>query len=270
MNSNPVIVAFDVETTGLVAGVDRVVELAAVSFRGDEVLDAFSCLVNPEMPMPPAASRVTGITDELLAEAPPAADALPDFLCMLARGTPVAHNAVFDVGFVSVEAEAAGLPAPEGPVLDTRGLARHAFPGRFSYGLGNLARDLRLVTPGAHRALADAHACRQLFQACVERLAKDAELSIQDLIRLSGAPLDFCAHAPRQPQTARLLQQSLESGTMVDISYRSGDGALTSRTIKPLSFSLVGGNVAVVAFCTLRNSTRTFFLDSITEAKLSQ
>jgi predicted DNA-binding transcriptional regulator YafY len=155
-------------------------------------------------------------------------------------------------------------------VLDTRGLARHAFPGRFSYGLGNLARDLRLVTPGAHRALADAHACRQLFQACVERLAKDAELSIQDLIRLSGAPLDFCAHAPRQPQTARLLQQSLESGTMVDISYRSGDGALTSRTIKPLSFSLVGGNVAVVAFCTLRNSTRTFFLDSITEAKLSQ
>jgi len=270
VSSNPVIVAFDVETTGLVAGVDRVVELAAVAFQGDEVLDAFTRLVNPGVPMPTAASRVTGITDELLAEAPPPAAALPQFLCMLRRGTPVAHNAPFDVGFVSVEVEEAGLPAPEGPVLDTRGLARRAFPGRFSYGLANLVRDLNLETPGAHRALADAHACRQLFQACVRTLTKDAELSIPELARLSGAPLDFSGNAPRQPRTARLLQQALAGGAMVDICYRSGDGALTNRTIKPLSFSLVGGRVAVVAFCTLRNDTRTFFLDAITEARPAQ
>ena len=54
---------------------------------------------------------------------------------------------------------------------------------------------------------------------------------------------------------------------MVDICYRSADGTLSSRRIKPVAFSLVGGAVAVVALCTLRNDTRTFFLDSITEAR---
>jgi DNA polymerase III epsilon subunit family exonuclease len=266
VNSTPVIVAFDVETTGLVAGVDRVVELAAVAFQGDEILDAVSTLVNPGIPMPPAASRVNGITDEMLAPAPPAAAALPVFLQMLGRGTPVAHNAPFDVGFVGFEAEAAGLCRPEGPVLDTRGLAQRAFPGRFSYGLGNLVRDLGLETPAAHRALADAHACRRLFQACREKLEAGAELSVRDLAELSGAPLDFSRHAPRQPRTARLLKQALDGGGMVDISYRSGAGEITRRVIKPLSFTTVGRSVAVIAFCTLRKDNRTFLLDSIVEA----
>jgi len=270
VSCKPVIVAFDVETTGLVVGVDRVVELGAVAFQGDEVLDTFSRLVNPGIPMPCAAGRVNGITDQMLAEAPPPAAALPGFLCLLGRGTPLAHNAAFDVGFVGMEAEEAGLPAPCGPVLDTRGLARRAFPGRFSYSLGNLSRDLQLEIPGAHRALADAHACRRLFQACARKLTGEKELTIEDLARLSGAPLDFSCHAPRQPRTARLLQRALAGGTLVDISYRSGCGALTERTIKPLSFSLVGGNVAVVAFCTLRNDTRTFLLDSIAAARAAQ
>jgi predicted DNA-binding transcriptional regulator YafY len=56
-------------------------------------------------------------------------------------------------------------------------------------------------------------------------------------------------------------------GGMVDICYRSSEGTLTSRTIRPLSFSMVGGNVATIAFCTLRSQTRTFYLDSITEAR---
>jgi DNA polymerase III subunit epsilon len=267
VSCKPVIVAFDVETTGLVAGVDHVVELGAVAFKGDEVLDTFSRLVNPGVPMPCAAGRVTGITDEMLAEAPPAAAALPGFLCLLGRGTPLAHNAGFDVGFVCMEAEEAGLPVPRGPVLDTRGLARRAFPGRFSYSLGNLSRDLQLEMPVAHRALADAHACRRLFQACARNLAGEDELTIKDLARLSGDPLDFSCHAPRQPRTARLFQQALAHGSMVEISYRSSTGAVTERTIKPLSFSLVGGNVAVVAFCTLRNDTRTFCLDSIVGAR---
>ena len=145
----PVYVAFDVETTGLIAGVDRVVELAAVVFQGEEILAESSALVNPGVPIPPAVSRVTGITEQTLAVAPPTPGPLADFLRTLSAGTPVAHNAVFDVGFVLTEAQEAGLALPPGPVLDTRGLARRAFPGRFSYGLGNLVRDL-LKGPVAH------------------------------------------------------------------------------------------------------------------------
>ena len=267
MSCKHVIVAFDVETTGLVAGVDRVTELAAVAFQGDEVLDTFSCLVNPGFSMPADAGRVTGITDEMLAEAPPPAAALPGFLRLLGLGTPLAHNAVFDVGFVGMEAEEAGLVPPRGPVLDTRGLARRAFPGRFSYSLGNLTRDLRLEMPGAHRALADSHACRRLFQACWRVLAAGGNLGTGDLARLSGPPLDFTCHAPTQPRIARILQSVLSGGGLVDIVYRSARGEITRRTIRPLSFSVVGGNVAVVAFCRLRNDTRTFSLGSILEAR---
>ena len=172
-----------------------------------------------------------------------------------------------------MEAEEAGLAPPRGPVLDTRGLARRAFPGRFSYSLGNLTRDLRLEMPGAHRALADSHACRRLFQACWRVLAADkeltadGELSVAELSRLSGPALDFTCHAPPQPRTARLLQAALADGTPVEITYRSACGEITRRTIRPQSFSVVGGNVAVIAFCMLRNDMRTFSLGSIMEAR---
>ena len=267
MSSNPAFVAFDVETTGLVAGVDRVVELAAVVFQGEEIVEAFSALVNPGVPVPPAVSRVTGITDEALAGAPPPAGPLADFLLTLSRGTPVAHNAGFDVGFVLMEAQEAGLELPEGPVLDTRGLARRAFPGRFSYGLGNLVRDLRIETAGAHRALADAHACRALFHECARKLARDAEPTVEELARLSGAPLDFHGHAPRQPRIARILQTAVLAGSAVQITYRAADGEVTDRMIMPLSITCVGGTPAVTAFCTMRNENRTFFLGSISEAR---
>ena len=173
-----------------------------------------------------------------------------------------------DVAFLNDELESAGLPVPKGPVLDTRGLARRAFPGRYSYGLANLCRDLALASPRAHRALADADTCRQLFQVCVKKLGGCAP-EVPDLVRLSGAPLDFGMHAPRLPRTARLLKQAITGGTMVDICYRSAEGVLTGRKIKPLAFSVAGGNVAIIAMCTLRNDTRTFFLNSITEARHS-
>ena len=265
MSPDAVFVAFDVETTGLIAGVDRVVELAAVAFCGDRVVDACSTLVNPGIPMPAPVIGVTGITDDLLVGAPAAADALPGFIALLGRGVPVAHNAVFDVGFVFSEARDAGLGLPAGPVLDTRGLARAAFPGRFSYGLGALARDLHLEAAGAHRALADAHSCRSLFQACREKLAAEGASTVADLARLSGRPLDFLEHAPRQPHVARLMKRAIDAGSGLHITYRSVDGETTERLIMPLSFTCVGGSPAVTAFCTLRNEDRTFLLGSISE-----
>ncbi len=266
-NAGAVFVAFDVETTGLIAGVDRVVELAAVVFDGDEISDAFSSLVNPGVPMPAVVTKVTGITDQMLCGAPAPCGPLADFLDLLRRGVPVAHNAVFDVGFVGEEAAAAGLDVPRGPVLDTRGLARKAFPGRFSYGLGNLVRELRLETAGAHRALADAHACRSLFRACWEKLAAGGEPTLDDLARFSGAPLDFSDHAPRPPRFARTMKKAIDAGSGVHILYRSSDGQTTERLIMPLSLTCVGGAPAVTAFCTLRNENRTFFLGAIREVR---
>ncbi len=267
MSSKTLFVAFDIETTGLIAGVDRIAELAAVAFRGETVLEELARLVDPGISMPPAAGQVNGITDDMLRGAPPVREVLPDFLSFLSQGTPVAHNAQFDVAFLRADIESLGLSPPGGPVLDTRGLARRAFPGRFSYSLERLARDLGLETRGAHRALADAQACRRLFQSCVEVLGKGEELPVEELARLSGRPLDFSSHAPRDAETARLLQLALAQGGAMDISYRSARGEVTARRIRPLSFTIIGGSPAVVAFCMLRGDERTFLLDSIETAR---
>jgi DNA polymerase-3 subunit epsilon len=262
------LVAFDVETTGLVGGVDRIVELAAVAFTGDEVTESFAALVDPGIPMPPEVGLINGITDDMLGGKPRLEERLPEFLALLSTGTPVAHNAGFDVGFIAPAIAAAGLTPPPGPVLDTRGLARRAFPGRQSYSLTNLCRDLGLSTEGAHRALADAHACRLLFLLCAGRLFPAGLPTEDELVSASGAALDFSARAPRLPAFAAILEKARTDGAAVDIVYRSARGERSERRIEPLGFDTVGGAVAIVAFCQLRKERRTFLLNSIEEARL--
>jgi DNA polymerase III epsilon subunit family exonuclease len=270
VSSSPVFVAFDVETTGLVAGVDSIIELAAVSFQGERALDTFATLVDPGIPIPATATAINGITDGMVRGAPAIAETLPGFLSFLSGGTPVAHNAMFDVAFVSVGIASRGLPPPAGQVLDTRSLARRAFPRRTSYSLVNLSRDLALETDGAHRAMADAQACRRLFHRCLSVLFPGTEPSLAELVALNGAPLDFADNSPRMPRIAALLREVMAVQGEAQITYRSSRGELTERRIRPLSFDATGGRIGVVAFCLLRNEERTFLLDSIMDARRAQ
>ncbi len=270
MSSSTTFIAFDVETTGLFPGVDRIVELGAVQFDGDFVVDTWSCMVDPGIPIPPSASRIHGITDQEVRGKALISEALPGFLSFLSRGTPVAHNAEFDVGFLYTEIAARGFAAPDVPVLDTRGLARRAFPGRVSYSLANLLKDYGLEAESAHRALADAYSCRRLFLLCAGILGREKRLEVQDLACLSGAPLDFRQRAPRCARTAALLDRALRSGDSVRIAYRSAEGEITHRTIRPLSFTIVGGTVGINAFCMMRNQKRTFRLHAISDVHADQ
>jgi DNA polymerase-3 subunit epsilon len=278
-----VFVAFDTETTGLIAGVDRLVEVAAVAFRGERILREHEQLVDPGIPIPPGAQAINNISDEMVRGKPSIREALPGLLAVLHEGIPVAHNAGFDAGFLLPEIERTGFRAPDTPILDTRGLARAAFPGRQSYGLDNLSRDPDVrglagdpvggppggLGPGgaAHRALADAHACMALFKACARRLTARGCGSVEDLLRLSGPRLDLGAHAPRQPRFAAMLEEARQAGASVEIEYVSASGEGTVREIKPLAFGVMGGAAVVRAFCRLRNQERTFRLDAIRELR---
>ncbi|MGZ5973821.1 MAG: 3'-5' exonuclease, partial [Isosphaeraceae bacterium] len=136
-------VAFDLETTGLVAQRDRVVEIGAVRFRrSGQVTDQFEQLVNPGRSMSPAAQAIHGISDADLADAPPAWEVLPHFLAFLgdARATGlVAHNANFDAGFLGSELRRAGHSHPGHRVFDTLALARRRRPELRSHRLDCLA-----------------------------------------------------------------------------------------------------------------------------------
>ncbi len=259
-------VAFDTETTGLIAGVDRIVEVAAVVFRGADILREHEQLIDPGIPIPAAVQAINNISDQMVRGMPSIQEALPGFLAVLGEGIPVAHNAPFDVGFLCPDIERFGLQAPDTAVLDTRLLARKAFPGRQSYSLDNLARELCRDQRGgasAHRALTDAHTCAALFGACVGKLSARGSLSVQDLVKLSGPRLGFLADAPQAPRLAALLDEALRAGALVEIQYVSSQGERTVREIRPLSFAMLGGAPAISAFCRLRNQTRTFRLDAI-------
>ncbi|MDA8427501.1 MAG: 3'-5' exonuclease [Treponema sp.] len=166
--------ALDFETTGLDAKSERVVEIGAIRFRpvgeGIESAAALASLVDPGKSMPEAVRAIHGISDEDLYGAPRFPDLAAALLSMTRGAIIIAHNARFDLSFLAEELARMGL-APGAPeALDTRLLAKAAFPGMPSYSLGNLAAAFRLEAGAAHRALDDAATCMRLFVLCARRL----------------------------------------------------------------------------------------------------
>jgi DNA polymerase III epsilon subunit family exonuclease len=163
------VVAFDLETTGLSAVKNRIVEIGAVKETpaGTQV---FSRLINPGCPMPKDASDVNGITTEMLKDAPFIKDVLPEFLEFIGTNAMIAHNAPFDVGFLSAELQRARLALPSNIVLDTQTAAKMAHPGWAKYNLQHLRVMLDLPKREAHRAVGDAETCLDLWNSCIPNL----------------------------------------------------------------------------------------------------
>lgn len=155
-------VVIDVETTGGFAGNDRVTEIGAVKLRKGAIIDRFSTLINPERRIPRHIAALTGISNEMVENAPlfaQIADSLAEFLD---GSIFVAHNAQFDYGFISAEFRRIERPF-RSPVFCTCTGMRRAFSGLESYGLKNLCRRFGVELKQHHRALCDAEATAQLL-----------------------------------------------------------------------------------------------------------
>jgi ATP-dependent DNA helicase DinG len=155
-----VYVALDLETTGLEATRDAILEIGAVRFQGDRILDRFQTLVNPQRPIPLRIQQITGIRNADVAGAPLFAEIAPELLAFVGGDVAavVAHNVGFDLGFL----RAAGLHFHR-PGLDTFELATILLPNQVSYSLGELCRFFQIPLENAHRAAQDAEATAQLF-----------------------------------------------------------------------------------------------------------
>ncbi len=155
-----IFVALDLETTGLDPQKDTIIEIGAVRFQGDRILDRFSSLVNPGRKIPLRIQQITGITDRDVVNAPTLAQIAPEILAFVDSGVSgmVAHNASFDLGFM----DAANIRFHR-PGLDTFELSTILLPGMASYSLGELCRVLGIDLQDAHRALDDAEASARLF-----------------------------------------------------------------------------------------------------------
>ncbi|MBM0126841.1 DEDD exonuclease domain-containing protein [Pimelobacter simplex] len=176
----------DLETTGgSVADGDMITEIGAVKVRGGEVLGEFQTLVNPHTSIPAFIAVLTGITNGMVADAPPIVSALPAFLEFAAGSVLVAHNARFDVGFLRHFAREQEIAWPDFEVLDTVKLARHVVTRDEApnHKLSTLARVFRAGTTPNHRALADARATVDVLHGLMERLGG---LGVQTLEELQG------------------------------------------------------------------------------------
>jgi len=176
----------DLETTGG-AETDMITEVGAVKVRGGEVLGEFQTLVNPKAHIPPLIAVLTGITNQMVANAPGLGHVLPSFLAFAHGTVLVAHNAPFDVGFLRRACEACEYSFPRWPVVDTAALARQILlrdevP---NCRLATLARHFHATITPNHRALTDAQATVEVFHGLLERVGNLGVHTIEDLAEFS-------------------------------------------------------------------------------------
>lgn len=200
-------VAFDLETTGFLPGVDRVVELGAVRMVNGEVDAVFSTLVDPQIPIPAGASSVNGITDDMVAGKPRIEDLLGPLCEFCGDDLLVAHNAAFDFQFLVSDFKKHEMKTPSGLVLCSYLMAKKVYPGLANYKLGTLVQHLSIDSSEFHRAEADATYCGKLFLKMIERMT-GSHLNpppLPNLVALTGkAEMRFPVIEP-QPKQLNLL-----------------------------------------------------------------
>jgi DNA polymerase-3 subunit epsilon len=174
----------DVETTGWAPDEAGITEIGAVRVHAGAAVAEFGSLVNPGTPVPPAITELTGISDQMLTSAPPVAAVLPGLLAFAEGSVLAAHNAPFDLKFLTAACAATGRAWPGFEVLDTVRLARHLMapqevPDRK---LATLARFFGTPVRPSHRALDDARATAVVLGELLGRLAdREGVLTLEDL-----------------------------------------------------------------------------------------
>ena len=225
-------VVVDLETTGGSPASAAITEIGAVKVRGGQVLGELQTLVNPGAPIPAFIAVLTGITDQMVREAPRIETALPAFLEFARGAVLVAHNAPFDIGFLKAAAVATGAHWPGFKVVDTVHLARQVVtrdeaPNRK---LGTLARLFGSPTTPDHRALTDARATVDVLHALLERVGSVGVHSLEELStftsRVSTAQrrkrylAEGLPHSPGVYVFRDARDHVLYVGTSVDIATR--------------------------------------------------
>lgn len=258
-------VAFDTETTGLQPYSEELVELAAVRFNLETgAKEYFQTLVNPRKPIPFQAMRVHGITDEMVASAPTLEKVLPSFFQFLGNSIPVAHNAPFDIGFLSLHALRLGITPPDSPVLDSCMFSRRVFLEQPSHKLQSLVEALGIAESTFHRALADTKSCMEVFRAVVAK-GVGYKASWQQLLDRHGRVYSLREGSrplERSPDLQRLdpLFQALEQKKAIWIHY---EGGFSAREVTPLLLYAKGAQRYMEATCHLDGIRKSFRLDRI-------
>ncbi len=170
-------VAFDIETTGFSPVKNQIIEIGAVKIKDGQILERFSSFINPKAPIPFQIEKLTGINDGMVMDAPAIEEVLPEFLKFCQDCIMVAHNADFDMSFMTQKAKDLGMDFTP-TYVDTLGMARAELKHLSRFKLDHVAKELNISLEHHHRAVDDALCCGQIFIKLCERMQ---EKGIADL-----------------------------------------------------------------------------------------
>ncbi|MGH7278390.1 MAG: 3'-5' exonuclease [Candidatus Rokuibacteriota bacterium] len=180
-------VALDIETTGLDSRRDAVVSLAAVPFVDGRPQSGIHTLVDPGRPIPETSTRIHGLTDAMVAGAPPIARVLPQVLALCDGHVVVGHGVDFDLAVLGRAARAAGLPGLQNDALDTRALAMALHPEWCDVSLEGLGDRLGVPVIGRHTAEGDALTAGGILMALLPVLATRRIETLPELLWFQAA-----------------------------------------------------------------------------------
>lgn len=188
-------VVFDIETTGFSPEKNKIIEIGAVKVVNGQITDKFSTFVNPDVPIPFEIEQLTGINDNMVLSSPGIEVILPQFLEFCKDCALVAHNASFDVSFISWQAAKQGLEF-EPTVLDTVAIARQLLPSLNRFKLDTVAKALNISLENHHRAVDDAGATAEIFVKFVEMLRARGVENLDQLNEMSELSPDTIKKLP--------------------------------------------------------------------------
>ena len=183
-------VVFDIETTGLSAKHNKIIEIGAVKVKSGEVIDRFSEFVNPEEPIPYQIEQLTSINDAMVEGAPTIDVILPQFIEFCGDAVVVAHNASFDTGFIKKFAKDMGINF-RNTILDTMTLSHLLLPELGKYTLDRLCKEFNIINNHHHRAVDDADATYQIFFKLLDKLKQMDVATMDDLNKIGATSADL-------------------------------------------------------------------------------
>ena len=190
-NLDDTYVVFDIETTGLSKEKEMITEIGAVKVADGKIIDRFSTFVNPQRPISAEITKLTGITDDMVKDAPTIENVLPEFLKFCEDTVLVAHNASFDTGFIRIAAERAGLGELHHTIVDTLELARALLPELNKHKLDIVCEHLGVTLNGHHRAVNDAEATAEVFIKFLDMLAEKKIFTLDEINVLASRTVNY-------------------------------------------------------------------------------
>ncbi|HNS32683.1 MAG TPA: exonuclease domain-containing protein [bacterium] len=253
----PVVVALDIETTGLNSEEDRIVEIALLKMKDGRISGRFSSLINPEIEIPASGLPVNNIKPSILKDAPLFRNAARDIHQFIKNEVLLIQNADFDIPFLKAEFRRCGMKFPETTVYDTLHIAKTLFSfGKGENSLSSLARAYRLEVKGMHRAEKDAMLAYEIF--C--RFMKEKPVDVFNRTR-ETSEINYV----NTSMILKTIEDAIDQGREICIKYKNRNYELTTRHIEPVRVFNENGKMYLDAFCSLKNAGRKFRLDKILE-----